>query len=106
CGPGKPPAGNPRGLFILLSQRKYSCSKPNQKSLSSSSIKARPLDGCGVPSELNTSHITNHPFLRWGSGTTKTGLSKQSDDPPGACSVEDPSKLQIDKSDSLPLKSF
>src|SRR5690606_22061647 len=86
--------------------RKYSCSKPNQKSLSSSSIVALPLEGWGVPSGLITSHITRYPSLRAGSLKSATGLSKQSDDPPGACSVELPSKDHSGQSSSLPPKSL
>jgi hypothetical protein len=44
--------------------------------------------------------------LRRGSLQIKTGFNKQSLDPPGACSVEEPSKHQTPPSSNLPLKSF
>src|SRR5690606_38770086 len=99
----KPSAGKPKGLFVSGSHKKYSCSKPNQKSASSSSIVARPLEGCGVPSAFNTSVITSQPSLRSGSGNKATGFNRQSDDPPGACWVELPSHDHIGQSSNFPL---
>ena len=57
-----------RPLADQGSHRKYSCSNPNQKSLSSSSMVARPFETCADPSAFNTSVITKYPFLRSGSG--------------------------------------
>ena len=57
---------------------KYSCSKPNQKSLSSSSIVALPFEGCGVPSAFSTSVITKKPSFLTGSGKIATGFNRQS----------------------------
>jgi hypothetical protein len=59
-----------------------------------------------VPSAFNTSHITTKAFLRCGSGIIYTGFNRQSLLPPKACSVLEPSKLQLEQSSSLPLKSF
>ncbi len=57
---------------------------------------ARLLDSCGVlPSGIITSQSTSTPFLRAGSGKWRTGLSMQSELPPSACFVEDPSKPHI-----------
>src|SRR5690606_9173641 len=98
-----PSAGNPRGLFVSGFHKKYSCSKPNQKSASSSSMSARPLVGWGVPSAFSTSVITSHPSFRSGSGKRATGFKRQSDDPPGACWVELPSKDHRGQSSNLPL---
>ena len=56
---------------------------------------ARLFDSCGVlPSGIITSHITSTPFLRAGSGKWRTGLSMQSELPPSACLVDEPSKPQ------------
>ena len=84
---------------------KYSCSNPNQKSLSLSSINALPLDSCGVPSAFNTSVITRKPFSLAGSGYTATGFKRQSEEPPSACFVDDPSNDHTGQSSNLPLKS-
>ena len=84
---------------------KYSCSNPNQKSLSSSSIVALALDSWADPSAFNTSVITKNPLTLSGSGYIATGLSKQSDEPPSACFVDEPSNDQIGQSSSFPLKS-
>ena len=59
---GSTDAGKPGGNCVSISHRKYSCSKPNQKSLSSSSMVARPLVTCGVPSALSTSVMTRKAF--------------------------------------------
>src|SRR5687768_6755966 len=67
---------------------------------------ARPFVGCGVPSGLNTSHITRYPSFLAGSLKMATGFSKQSEDPPGACSVELPSKHHTGQSSNVPLKSL
>ena len=83
---------------------KYSCSKPNQKSLSSSSIVALAFDSCAVPSAFKTSVITKKPLILSGSEYIATGLSKQSEDPPTACFVEDPSKDHTGQSSIFPLK--
>ena len=82
---------------------KYSCSKPNQKS-PSSSIVALPFDTWGVESGFSTSVITRYPFSLTGSGKIATGFNRQSEDPPSACLVELPSKFQIGQSSNLPLK--
>src|SRR5580700_3250400 len=46
--------------------------------------------------------MTSQPSRLWGSFAKKTGFNRQSDEPPGACSVEDPSKHHIGQSSSLP----
>ncbi|CAI8156865.1 MAG: Uncharacterised protein [Methanobacteriota archaeon] len=83
---------------------KYSCSYPNQKSLSSSSIVARPLLTWGVPSGFITSHITRKPFILCGSGKIATGSRRQSDAPPSACLVDEPSNIQVGHSSKVPPK--
>ena len=63
---------------------KYSCSNPNQKSLSSSSIVALPFEMCGEPSAFKTSFITKKASFLTGSGYIATGFKRQSDEPPSA----------------------
>ena len=80
---------------------KYSCSNPNQKS-PSSSIVALPFEGCAVPSAFITSVITKYPLIRVGSGYIATGTNKQSEEPPSACLVEEPSNDQFPISAKVP----
>ena len=76
----------------------YSCSKPNQKSASSSKV-PRTLDACGEPSGFNTSASISEASRRSGSGSIRPGFSRQSDEWPSACSVELPSKAHSGQSD-------
>ena len=73
--------------------------------MSLSSIVDLPLDSCAVPSAFKTSVITKNPFFLSGSGYIATGLSKQSEEPPGAWRVEEPSKDHIGQLDNFPSKS-
>ena len=57
-----------------------------------------------MPSGFMTSVMTRNPFVLCGSGQMNTGLSSRSDDPPCACSVDDPSNDQTGQSSSLPEK--
>jgi hypothetical protein len=46
--------------------------------------------------------MTRYAFFLWGSFVTKTGFKRQSDEPPGACSVEEPSKDQMGVFSNVP----
>ena len=49
--------------------------------------------------------MPNQPFTRWGSGKMFTGFSRQSDELPSACLVDEPSNIQMGHSSRVPPKS-
>ena len=74
--------------------KKNSCSKPNHHSSETNPSQAfLVLDECGVLSGESTSHITKE-CDDLGPTYSETGFIMQSELPPSACCVDEPSKAQ------------